>query len=67
MSRTDANVLSVAQAARVAECDRHTFTNWLNQRPDFAAAVVIDVPGARPRISKPRLLRYLHGDIRVAS
>lgn len=66
MSRTDANVLSVAQAARVAECDRHTFTNWLNERPDFAAAVVIDVPGARPRISKPRLERYLHGEAKAS-
>lgn len=62
MTRGDHNVLSVAEAARVAECDRHTFTDWLKERPDFVAAVVIDVPGARPRISKPRLLRYLHGE-----
>ncbi len=59
---SDPNVLTVPEAARLAGCDRKTFSEWLRDDPDFRCAVVADVPGQRVRVSRPRLLRRLHGD-----
>lgn len=62
MTAGDPDILSVAGAARLAGMDRHTFARYLaDESCGLRAAVVIDLPG-RIRISRPRLLRHLHGE-----
>lgn len=58
----DPNVLSVPEAARLAGKERHEFKRWIDLDPAFRAAVVIDSPFQQIRISRPRLMRRLHGD-----
>lgn len=62
MRGIDPNILSVEEAARLAGTSRKIFAQWLHDDPDFRAAVVVDVPGRFTRVSRPRLLRRLHGD-----
>jgi hypothetical protein len=56
----DPNVLTVPQAAKLLGRDPQTIRNWLKDE-SFHDAVVIQVPSGYPLISKPRLLRRLHG------
>lgn len=58
----DPNILTVSQAALLAGVERHEFARWLKTQPEFAEMVVIDLPAKTFRISRPRLLRHLHGD-----
>lgn len=58
----DPNILSVSQAALLAGVERHEFAYWLKTQPEFAAAIVINLPAKTTRISRLRLLRHLHGD-----
>ncbi len=59
--RSDPEVLTIPEAARLADVADSTFRGWLHDE-EFATAVVAPVPGAWVRISRPRLLRRLHGD-----
>lgn len=58
---TDPDVLTIPGAARLLHRDPQTIRNWLKNEK-FREAVVIDVPSGHTLISKPRLLRHLHGD-----
>lgn len=58
----DPNVLSVSQAAQLAGVERHAFAQWLKDNAELAEAIVIPLPSTLTRISRPRLLRFLHGD-----
>ena len=57
----DPNVLSVARAAPLAGVSPDRLRWRLKTDPEFREAVVIDMPGPI-RISRPRLLRHLHGE-----
>lgn len=61
-TRPEPNILTISQAADLSGCNRHVFSQWLTENPTLRAAVVCNLPGERIRISRPRLLRYLHGD-----
>lgn len=58
----DPLVLTPAEAAALCGTSRNILVRWLEDDPDFARAVLIDLPTKRRRISKPRLMAFLHGD-----
>lgn len=66
MGRTldpDGDVLSVPQAARYLGCSVTAMRTRLRDDTEFREAVVIRLSG-QLRISRPLLLRFLHGDAR---
>ncbi len=64
MTRTaDPLILTLSKAAKLCDTERHVLTKWLEEDDEFRKAVVIALPGKRVRISKPRLERFLHGEV----
>lgn len=58
----DPNILSIAEAARLTGKDPHNFSKMLKDDPELALKLVIDLPCTRTLISRPRLMRLLHGE-----
>jgi len=61
VTRVDPDVLTVPEAAAIAGCSRWKLLRDLADDPELRSAIVIDWPG-QTRISRPRLLRRLHGE-----
>lgn len=62
----DPNILTVSEAARFMRCSRQTLYTMLGDKSSAFGEYVSVYIGARRRISKVRLERWLHGE-RVAS
>lgn len=60
---SDPDVISVPAAAALIGCSRQKLLRDLHGDADFAAAIVIKVPGRYLRISRIRLLHHLHGEM----
>lgn len=57
----DPDVLTIPQAARLCGCSEDKLRHDIQVDPEFAAAIVVPQPGYT-RISRPRLLRRIHGE-----